>query len=65
MNNVSACSSKEEDQAKKVVTFVTGNAKKLEEVKSILKLASTDEEEEEDKEEEGKMSFNLISRSID
>ena len=39
MNTVSAVSSSnEEDQeAKKVVTFVTGNAKKLEEVKSILK----------------------------
>ena len=60
-----ASSSKEEDQeAKKVVTFVTGNAKKLEEVKSILKLASTDEEEE-DKGGKKMMKINLISRSID
>ena len=63
MNTARAVSSSnEEDQeAKKVVTFVTGNAKKLEEVKSILKLASTDEEDKGGK----MMKINLISRSID
>ena len=59
MNTARAVSSSnEEDQeAKKVVTFVTGNAKKLEEVKSILKLASTDEEDKGGK----MMKINLIS----